>query len=324
MAEALTTGRPHRHRRARSRAAAVSIASNTLMITLKVIAGILTGSVAILTEALHSAIDLLASFIAFFSVRRAEEPADASHRYGHEKFENAAAAAEGMLILAGSAVIVFAAIRALINGPELEHLGIGIVVIGFASAGNLAVSSWLFRRARETESAALAGDAAHLRTDAYTSIGVLVGLALVSVTGAEWLDPVVALIIAAAIVVTGLRIMMGSLRVLVDEALPDAELHAIRSEIESFAGRGVVGYHQLRTRRAGARRYVDLHVQFARGTSLEEAHHTAHELQDAITAALQGADVLIHLEPEDRVRPGETLAPDRPFPAAPRHGPRDA
>jgi cation diffusion facilitator family transporter len=295
------------HARARSRAAAVSIASNSALIALKIVAGVLTGSVAILTEALHSAIDLLASLIAFFSVRRAEEPADASHRYGHEKFENAAAAAEGMLILAGSAVIAYAAIRALINGPELENLGIGIVVIGFASAANLGVSSWLFRRARETSSPALEGDAAHLRTDAYTSIGVLVGLGLVSVTGAHWLDPVVALVIAAAIVVTGTRITMGSLRVLVDEALPDEELEVIREAIESFADRGVVGYHQLRTRQAGARRYVDLHVQFIHGTTLEEAHRIGHELQDRIEDELKGADVLIHLEPEDRVRPGEIL-----------------
>ena len=299
---------PHQAR-ARSRAAAISIVSNTLLITLKIVAGVLTGSVAILTEALHSAIDLLASFIAFFSVRRAEEPADASHRYGHEKFENAAAAAEGMLILAGSAVIAYAAIRSLIRGPELENLGIGIIVIGFASIANMAVSSWLFRRARETSSAALEGDAAHLRTDAYTSIGVLVGLGLVAVTGEEWLDPVVALIIAAAIVVTGIRITTGSLRVLVDEALPDDDLEVIRVAIESFADRGVVGYHQLRTRQAGARRYVDLHVQFVHGTTLEEAHRIGHQLQDRIADELTGADVLIHLEPEDRVRPGEALRP---------------
>jgi cation diffusion facilitator family transporter len=297
----------HRHVRARSRAATVSIVSNSVLIALKIVAGVLTGSVAILTEAMHSGIDLLASCIAWFSVRRAEEPADASHRYGHEKFENAAAAAEGMLILAGSAVIVYAAIRALVNGSELDRLGVGIVVIGFASVANLAVSAWLFRKARETSSPALEGDAAHLRTDAYTSIGVLVGLALVSATGAEWLDPVVALAIAGAIVVTGVRIMMGSLRVLVDEALPEDELTAIRAQIESFAGRGVVGYHQLRTRRAGARRYVDLHVQFRHGATLEQAHGTAHELQDAIQAELKGADVLIHIEPEARVRPGEVL-----------------
>jgi cation diffusion facilitator family transporter len=309
MAAALT--HDAQQSRGRSRAAALSIVSNTALIALKVVAGVLTGSVAVLTEALHSGIDLLASLIAFFSVRRAEEPADAGHRYGHEKFENAAAAAEGMLILAGSAVIAFAAIRSLIEGPDLDHLGVGIAVVGFAAAVNLGVSSWLFRKGREMSSPALEGDAAHLRTDAYTSIGVLVGLALVSITGADWLDPVVALVIAAGIVVTGMRLTIGSLRVLVDEALPDDELAAIRESIEAFAGEGVVGYHQLRTRRAGARRYVDLHVQFRRGTSLEEAHHTAHALQDAIQVRLNGADVLIHLEPADRVRPGEELTPAR-------------
>lgn len=295
--------------RARSRAAALSIVSNTGLIALKVVAGVLTGSVAVLTEALHSGIDLLASLIAFFSVRRAEEPADAGHRYGHDKFENAAAAAEGMLILAGSAVIAFAAIRALIKGSSLDHLGVGIVVVGFAAAVNLVVSTWLFRRGRDMASPALVGDAAHLRTDAYTSIGVLVGLGLVAVTGKEWLDPVIALVISGFIVVTGARLTIGSLRVLVDEALPDDELAAIRASIEAFAEEGVVGYHQLRTRRAGARRYIDLHVQFRSGTSLEEAHRTTHELQDAIQARLDRADVLIHIEPEDRVRPGEELAP---------------
>jgi cation diffusion facilitator family transporter len=308
MAAGLTVaGEEEGHARRRSRAAAASVASNTALIALKVVAGVLTGSVAVLTEALHSSIDLLASLIAFFSVRRAEEPADEGHRYGHDKFENAAAAAEGMLIIVGSGVIAFAAIRALVRGPHLERLGIGIAVVGFAAVVNLVVSTWLFRRGRETASPALEGDAAHLRTDAYTSLGVLVGLAAVQITGAHWLDPVVALVIAAAIVVTGLRITLGSLRVLVDEALPDDEQAAITQAINQFAGSGVVGYHQLRTRRAGARRYIDLHVQFRRGTTLEEAHYTAHQLQDAIQARLHNADVLIHLEPEDRVRPGEEL-----------------
>jgi cation diffusion facilitator family transporter len=147
-----------------------------------------------------------------------------------------------MLILAGSAVIAFAAIRALIHGPALENLGIGIVVIGFAagrtSRSRAGCSGERTRRRRRLE-----GDAAHLRTDAYTSIGVLVGLALVSVTGEEWLDPVVALVIAGAIVATGARITMGSFRVLVDEALPDDELEAITREIKAFGTRGVVGYH---------------------------------------------------------------------------------
>ena len=293
----------------RSRAAAVSIVSNTSLIALKVVAGLITGSVAILTEAIHSSVDLAASFIAYFSVRQAETPADDEHRYGHEKFENVAAAAEGVLILIGSGVIVFAAIRSLVLGPELESLGLGIGVVAFATAVNLVVSTWLYRQARLSQSAALEGDAAHLRTDAYTSAGVLVGLALAQITGAHWLDPAIALVIAAAIVVTGTRIVARSWGVLVDEALPPDEQDAIREAIEAFASRGVVGYHQLRTRRAGARRYVDLHVQFRSGTSLEDAHATAHALQDEIERRLPGGtDVLIHLEPADKVRPGEEIA----------------
>jgi cation diffusion facilitator family transporter len=292
----------------RSRAAGVSIFSNTALIALKVVAGLLTGSVAILTEAIHSSVDLAASFIAYFSVRQAETPADAQHRYGHEKFENVAAAAEGVLILIGSGVIVYAAVRSLIEGPELDRLGIGIGVVAFATVVNLVVSSWLYKQAEASQSPALESDAAHLRTDAYTSAGVLVGLGLAQITGAHWLDPAIALVIAAAIVVTGMRIVARSWGVLVDEALPDAEQTAIREAIEAFAGRGIVGYHQLRTRRAGARRYVDLHVQFQSGTSLEDAHGTAHALQDEIARRLPGGiDVLIHLEPADKVRPGNEL-----------------
>ena len=291
----------------RSRAAALSIASNSVLILLKLVAGAVTGSVAILTEAIHSAVDLLASLVAFFSVREAEQPADEEHRYGHEKFENVAAAIEGMLILVGSGVIVYTAVRNLVKGAEIESIGFGIAVIGFSAAVNFVVSAYLYRRARATDSAALEGDAAHLRTDAFTSLGVLVGLALVKYTGETWIDPAVALVIAIAIVVTGVRILARSWRVLVDEALPPEELGAIRDSIEAFAEHGVVGYHQLRTRRAGARRYVDLHVQFRSGTSLEGAHDTAHALQDRIGERLRGADVLIHLEPEDRVRPGTEI-----------------
>jgi cation diffusion facilitator family transporter len=272
-----------------------------------VIAGTITGSVAVLTEAVHSSIDLVASMVAFFSVRKAGEPADETHRYGHEKIENLSAAIEGILILVGSAAIAFEAIRRLIAGARLHTVGLGIAVVGLSAVVNVVISGVIARRARSTESAALEGDAAHLRTDALTSAAVLVGLALVKMTGAQWIDPAVALIVACAIVVTGVRLLTRSSRVLVDQALPADEVDAIRAAVESFAHRGVVGYHELRTRRAGARRYVDLHVQFRSGTSLETAHRTAHELQDLIGRKLRGADVLIHLEPEDRVRPGEEL-----------------
>jgi cation diffusion facilitator family transporter len=289
------------------RTAALSVISNSTLIVLKVIAGTITGSVSILTEAVHSSVDLVASIVALFSVRKADEPADESHRYGHEKIENLAAAIEGILILVGSSVIVFEAIRRLIRGGHVQSIPLGIAVIAFSMVVNLVVSAVIARGARATESAALAGDAAHLRSDALTSGGVLVGLALVQLTGAQWIDPAVALVVAASIVTTGVRLIGRSSRVLVDEALPDEEIALIRDAIEQFASRGVVGYHELRTRRAGARRYVDLHVQFRSGTSLEDAHRTAHELQDVISSRLLGSDVLIHLEPADRVRPGEDL-----------------
>ena len=291
----------------KARTAALSVASNSTLIVLKVVAGTITGSVAILTEAIHSSIDLIASIVAFLSVRKADEPADESHRYGHEKIENLAAAIEGILILVGSSVIAFEAIRRLVRGGRVESVPLGIAVMGFSVVADLAVSTVIARRARATESAALEGDAAHLRTDALTSAGVLIGLALVKLTGAQWIDPAVALAVAAAIVTTGVRLIGRSSRVLVDEALPGAEVGEIRRAVAEFGPRGVVGYHELRTRRAGARRYVDLHIQFRSGTSLEDAHRTAHELQDVISSRLAGADVLIHLEPEDRVRPGEDL-----------------
>jgi cation diffusion facilitator family transporter len=301
------------HRKAR--AARFSIVSNSALIALKVIAGVLTGSVAIVTEAVHSSIDLVASVVAYFSVRKAEEPADRSHPYGHEKVENLAAALEGVLIVLGAAVIIYESIKKLSEGSTVERLGIGIGVIAFSAVVNFGISSYLYRQAKLTDSPALEGDAAHLRTDAFTSVGVLVALALVAITGVHELDAVAALVVACAIVFSGVRLVTRSSRVLVDEALPEDELERIDSAIERYGAREVIGHHKLRARRAGSRRYIDLHVQFARGTTLERAHQLSHELQRAIREQVNGADVLIHLEPEDALEsrePGPLDAPRTP------------
>jgi cation diffusion facilitator family transporter len=291
-------------KRSKASAALLSIASNTALIALKVVAGVLTGSVAIITEALHSSIDLVAAVVAVVSNRKGEAPPDPVHPVGHAKFENVAAAFEGVLILVGAGVVAFESSRRLAEGSDVQNLGIGIAIIALTIVVNLTVSSIIARRARETTSPALAGDAAHLTTDAATSVAVLVGLALVEATGATWLDPAVALLVAVAIVVAGIQLVTRSTRVLVDETLPSDELDAIRGEIVAFGPRGVAGFHRLRARRAGANRHIDMHVQFRAGMSLEEAHAIAHELQDAIAARLERTDVLNHLEPEDRVRPG--------------------
>lgn len=288
--------------RTKSGAAGLSIASNAILIAIKLAAGAVTGSIAIVTEAVHSLIDLVASVIAFVSVRKADEPADADHPYGHEKVENLAATIEGMLILIGAGIIVFEATRRLVNGAEVHSLGIGIAVMGFSVLANLGVSTVLSRQAKAHDSAALEGDAAHLRTDALTSAGVLVGLLLVEITGINAFDSITAMVVAAAIVWAGIRIIRRSSRVLVDEVLPDEEMDRIEAAIAAARTPEVAGYHKLRARRAGSRRHIDFHVQYRSGTSLERAHDLAHQMRAAIEAAIPHAEVLIHAEPETSFR----------------------
>jgi cation diffusion facilitator family transporter len=287
--------------RGKSGAALLSVVSNSILIVLKLAAGLITGSIAILTEAVHSAIDLIASVIALFSVRKADEPADADHPYGHEKAENVAAGAEAMLILLGASIVVIEAVRRLFSGFEVEEVTVGIVVISISIAVNLVVSGYLTRRARQYESPALEGDAAHLRADAWTSVAVLVGLILVEATGEAAWDSIAALVVAVAIVVTGVRLALRSGRVLMDEAPPSSELDRIERAIAAARPPEMAGYHKLRARRAGSRRHVDMHVQFRSGTTLEDAHRMAHALRDAIEGEVPNADVLIHVEPEGSV-----------------------
>jgi len=296
----MTTSGGSESRISKPGAAAVSIASNSTLIALKLAAAAITGSVAILSEALHSGIDLIASVVAFVSVRKADEPADIEHPYGHEKLENVAATIEGMLILVGAGVIVYEAVHRLTTGAAVERLGVGIAVIGFSAVANAGVAGFLSRQAKRQNSPALAGDAAHLGTDALTSVGVLIGLLLVQITGADAIDAAVAIVVAAVIVVTGVRLLRQSAAALVDEAPPPEEMDRIEAAIARARADApeVVGYHKLRARTTGRARYIDLHVQFASGTTLEHAHHVAHRLRDAIESDLGDAEVLIHVEPE--------------------------
>ncbi len=285
------------------RAALLSILSNACLIALKVAAGVVTGSVGILSDAVHSLMDLIASAIAFASVRKADAPADASHRYGHQRLEDLSAGAQALLLLLGAAFIALEAIRRLINGTRIDSVGIGIGVVAAAAMINLLVSSYLKRTGRSTGSAALSANAADLRTDAFVSIGVLVSLVLIKLTGVKWIDPAVGLLVAATISVTGVRILLGAGRRLADETLPEDELQQLRDVVESFLGEEVVGFHDLRARHVGSHHEVDLHLQFASGTSLERAHELSHRVQDAIVERLPGTTVLVHMEPEQRVRP---------------------
>ena len=305
--------------RRKSRAAVVSIVSNSCLIAVKLAAGLITGSVGLVSDAIHSLMDLIASVIALASVRKADAPADSSHRYGHEKLEDLSAGAQALLLLVGAAFVAFEAIRRLVDGGTVDRIGIGIAVAGAAAATNLVVSGYLMRAGRHTGSAALRANGSDLRTDAFVSLGVLVSLVLVALTGAHWIDAVVGLLVAVAISTTAVRILVEASRRLADEALPDDELAALQEVVNAFVSDEVVGVHDVRARHVGSHHQVDLHMQFADGTSLRRAHHLSHMLQDAIMQRLPGTTVLVHLEPADRVR-ADRFADEHPTAAGPDAG----
>lgn len=284
------------------RAARLAIASNSLLIVIKLAAGVLTGSVGILSDAVHSLMDLVASVLSLLSLRKAEEPADYTHPYGHEGLEDLSAGAQAILLLIGAAFVVYEGIHRLVDGGGVQSVGVGIAVVGVAAVINAVVSTVVMRTARSSDSPALRATAADLRTDAVVSLGVLLALVAFKLTGLKWLDPVVALIIGVAISMTGVRIMLAAGRRLAGETLPADELELLQEIVQSFIGPEIVGYHDLRSRHVGSSHQVDLHLQFAHGTSLERAHELSHLLQNAMTARLPGTTVLIHLEPEERVR----------------------
>jgi cation diffusion facilitator family transporter len=287
----------------KSRAAAVSIASNAVLIVFKLVVGLLSGSIAIISEALHSGSDLAAALIAFWSVRRAAEPPDEQHQYGHEKVENLSGVIEALLIIAAAAVIVYEGVMKIIDGPELDRIWLGIGVMVVSGVANLIVSTRvLYPVARRTQSAALEADAAHLLTDVYTSFGVAGGLLLVKLTGWAYFDPIAAIAVALLIIRTGYVLVVQSTRVLLDETLPEEELEEIRRCVREHSGDLIWGYHKLRARRAGSRRHVDLHLTVDDDLTITEAHEVAEHIAADIRACVPNTDVLVHVEPRTHER----------------------
>ncbi len=287
----------------KSRAAATSIASNSALIIFKLVAGILSGSIAIISEALHSGSDLVAAIIAFYSVRKASEPPDLHHHYGHEKVENLSGVIEALLIIAAAGVIIYEGILKIIDGPHIDHIWLGIGVMVVSGVTNLIVSrKVLYPVARRTQSAALEADAAHLLTDVYTSFGVAGGLLLVKVTGWAFFDPIAAIAVALLIIKTGYELVVQSTRVLLDQTLPEEELDEIRACVKEHRGDLIWGYHKLRARQAGSRRHIDLHITVDETLTVAEAHETAEHIAADIRECVPNADVLVHVEPRTHER----------------------
>ena len=289
--------------RLKSRAAAVSIVSNSALIVFKLVIGIMSGSIAIISEALHSASDLVAAIIAFYSVRKAAVPPDLHHHYGHEKVENLSGVIEALLIIAAAGVIIYEGVLKVIHGLHIDHIWLGVAVMATSGVANLIVSRRvLYPVARRTQSAALEADAAHLLTDVYTSFGVAGGLLLVKLTGWELFDPIAAIAVAVLIIRTGYLLVVQSTKVLLDQTLPESELEDIRRCVKDHRGDLIVGYHRLRARQAGNRRHIDLHVTVDESLTVAAAHEVAEHIAADIRECVPNSDVLVHIEPSSHER----------------------
>ena len=285
-------------------AALLSICSNIVLIASKFVVGIISGSVSIISEAVHSFSDLLAAILAYFSVKAAAEPADIEHQFGHGKFEDLSGGLEGALIIFAAGYIIYEAFEKLTGNVQSEfNTGAGIVVMSLAIIINLVVSRHLFNVAHKTESIALLADAEHLRTDIYTSAGVLIGLLLIKFTGIVLLDPIVAILIALIIIKTGIKLCITSAKNLLDTSLPEEERIVIKNIVSNFMPDEVVEILNLKTRRAGAERLIEFTLTVPDEMTIKTGHKLCDKIEDNIARELNRVHVTIHLEPCDGICP---------------------
>lgn len=280
----------------RARVALLSIISNTMLIIFKVIAGILSGSVSIIAEAIHSGMDLIASFIAFFAVRQSAKPADREHPFGHGKFENLSGIAEGLLIFVAAGLIIKEAIEKIYRPAAIEQFGIAIGVMMAAAVVNLFVSRKLYQVAREEDSMALEADALHLKTDVYTSLGVAVGLILIKVTGLYILDPIVAILVALLIIKEAWELCYNAAAHLLDTKLSDEEEARIHVILKQH-GDIFKDYHKLKTRKAGNMKHIDFHITVDPDRTVGEIHEIIGHLKMDMYNEFGNTRVNVHVDP---------------------------
>lgn len=280
-------------------AAGLSIFSNAVIIILKLIAGFLSGSISIISEAIHSLSDMLASVLTFFSVVRSAEPADKNHPFGHGRYEDMSGFVEGLLIIFASVFIFVEAGKKLFFGANSEFEPIiGIYVMLFAVAANFVVSTYLFKIAKKSDSISLLADAEHLRTDIYSSFGVMLGLILIKVTGIHILDPIIAFVVAVLILKTGISITGTALNNLLDGSLPEHDVKLIAKTVKSFKNQGVIKCKNIKSRRVGAYKNIELTVIFPPEMTILECHDICDEIEIRLEHELGNTIVVLHAEPD--------------------------
>ena len=277
-------------------AAGLSISSNAIVILLKVIAGILSGSISIISEAIHSLSDFLASVLTFFAVTRSSEPADKEHPFGHGKYEDMSGFIEGGLIIFAGLYIIYEASTKLIFGYHIKsEPTIGIFVMAFAVLANLLVSRYLFYVARKSDSVSLYADAQHLSTDIYSALGVLIGLVLIKITGITALDPIIAIIVALIILKAGFSISKETLNNLLDGSIPAGDIQKIEEIIKK--NNVIKGYKNIKGRKSGQYKEIEMTLLFNPDMKLQCCHAICDQIENEIKSIMDNVSIIIHAEP---------------------------
>lgn len=279
------------------KAAGLSVASNIALTAGKLVVGSIIGSVSVISEAIHSANDLLASFIALWAVRKSAQPPDQEHPYGHGKVENIAGTIEAVLIFIAAVFIISESIEKIRQGGEILEPGWGMLVMAVSAGLNFMVSSYLLKVGKEQDSVALEADGVHLRTDVYTSLGVMAGLGLIQLSGYWILDPIIAILVALLIVKAAFELLQKAFLPLLDTAADAETMDTVTEVLEDLKGE-FIEYHDLRSRKAGRDVHIDMHLVVQAQMSIEEAHDLCDTIESRIQERLNYSHVLIHVEPE--------------------------
>ena len=276
----------------------LSVCSNAFIVILKLIVGVVTGSIAIISEAIHTLLDLIASCVAFFSVKFSNRPPDKNHPYGHGKIENLSGTIETLLIFVAGIWIIVECVKKIIHPEPVNFPTLGIAVMLLGALINFIVSKIINRVAIETKSIAMKSNAFHLLTDVYTSLGVAFSLLIVSVTNWTFLDPLIGIALAMYIMIEAIHLWKESFNPLLDNNLSETEEHEICSIVDRFKNE-YIEYHDLRTRRSGPIEYIDFHIIVKKNLTVEIAHDLCNKIELAIKERFPRAETFIHLEPED-------------------------
>lgn len=280
-------------------AAGLSIFSNSVIIILKLVVGLYSGSISIISEAIHSMSDFLASVLTFFSVIKSAEPADKKHPFGHGKYEDMSGFIEGGLIIFAAVFIIYEALKKIFSGNVSGmDSTLGLYVMGISVVANIIVSSILFRVAQKADSVSLFADAEHLRTDVLSSLGVFVGLLVIQFTGIKILDPIIAIIVALIIFEAGFSISKRTMDNLLDCSLPEEDMLNIQAILEECKTHGIVGFKDLKARRLGPQKSIEVTLVFPKDMTILSCHNICDEIEHKLAKNLGDITASIHLEPQ--------------------------